>query len=107
MFTVFGQLSMRPVTLFRCLAWAATALLSAGTGFGNVAGLEHFEKRVRPLLAENCYACHSAEAPSVFADLRLDSRAGVLRGGDSGPAVVPGDPGGSFCCVLCAARRMR
>ena len=58
--------------------------------------LEHFEKRVRPLLAEKCYACHSAEAPSVFASLRLDSREGVLRGGDSGPAVVPGDPTGSL-----------
>lgn len=54
-------------------------------------GLEHFEKRVRPLLAENCFACHSADAPSVFANLRLDSRAGMLAGGDSGPAVVPGD----------------
>ena len=53
-------------------------------------GLEHFEKRIRPLLAEKCYACHSADAPSVFAGLRLDSREGVLRGGDSGPAVVPG-----------------
>ncbi len=53
--------------------------------------LEHFEKRVRPLLAENCYSCHSSKAPSIFAGLRLDSRAGVLRGGDSGPAVVPGD----------------
>ena len=55
------------------------------------ADLEHFEKYVRPLLASNCYACHSSDAPSVFASLRLDSRAGLLRGGDSGPAIVPGD----------------
>ena len=66
------------------------------TAAGDEAALEHFEKSVRPLLAENCYACHSAEAPSVFANLRLDSLQGMLRGGDSGPALVPGNPGASL-----------
>ena len=65
-------------------------------GAADDSGIEHFEKRVRPLLAENCYSCHSAEAPSVFANLRLDSRAGLLRGGDSGSAVVPGDSSASL-----------
>lgn len=74
----------------------ALALLVPCSAAASEAGLEHFEKKIRPLLAENCYACHSAEAPSVFANLRLDSRAGLLRGGDSGPALVPGDPGGSL-----------
>ncbi len=63
---------------------------------GNEAALEHFESRVRPLLSENCYSCHGADAPSVFANLRLDSLQGLLRGGDSGPAVVPGDPRSSL-----------
>ncbi len=63
---------------------------------GSEAALEHFESKVRPVLVENCYACHSADAPSVFANLRLDSRSGLLRGGDSGPAVVPGDPASSL-----------
>ena len=63
---------------------------------GSDEALEHFEKSVRPLLAENCYGCHSAEAPSVFANLRLDSLQGLLTGGDSGPALVPGDPGASL-----------
>ena len=48
-----------------------------------------FETRIRPLLAANCFACHSE---SAMAGLRVDSRAGLLRGGETGPAVVPGDP---------------
>ncbi len=67
------------------------AMLAAAVASGTEADLEHFEKRVRPLLVEHCHACHSADAPSVFAGLRLDSRQGLLVGGDSGPAVVPGD----------------
>lgn len=56
------------------------------------ADLDHFEKQVRPILATQCYSCHSGQAKIVQANLRVDSRAGLLRGGDSGPAIVPGDP---------------
>ncbi|GDY20903.1 xanthan lyase [Verrucomicrobiota bacterium] len=57
----------------------------------DAAGLEFFEKRIRPLLAEHCYECHSAEKKTK-GGLRLDSRDGWARGGDSGPAVMPGNP---------------
>ncbi|MCY3846644.1 MAG: hypothetical protein OXH69_24245, partial [Acidobacteria bacterium] len=53
---------------------------------------EFFESTVRPLLADNCYACHSGRVDPPFGGLRLDSREGLLAGGDSGPAVVPGRP---------------
>ncbi|MCY4026869.1 MAG: PSD1 and planctomycete cytochrome C domain-containing protein [Acidobacteria bacterium] len=53
---------------------------------------ELFESTVRPLLADNCYACHSGRVDPPFGGLRLDSREGLLAGGDSGPAVVPGRP---------------
>ena len=53
---------------------------------------EFFESTVRPLLADNCHACHSARVDPPFGGLRLDSREGLLAGGDSGPAVVPGRP---------------
>ena len=53
---------------------------------------DFFENRIRPLLVRNCYSCHSAEADRVRGGLRLDSRAGVLRGGDSGPLVSAGRP---------------
>ncbi|HWB00009.1 MAG TPA: PSD1 and planctomycete cytochrome C domain-containing protein [Pirellulales bacterium] len=54
--------------------------------------LEFFEKQVRPLLAEHCYECHSTQAKSLKGGLRLDSRDAVLKGGDSGEAVVPQKP---------------
>jgi cytochrome c553 len=57
-----------------------------------VEGIEFFEKRVRPVLAAHCYKCHSAEAKKVKGGLRLDSRAALLTGGDSGSALVPGKP---------------
>jgi hypothetical protein len=53
---------------------------------------EFFEKRVRPILVEQCYSCHSASAPKLKAGLRLDSRTRMLAGGDSGPAIVAGKP---------------
>ncbi len=55
-------------------------------------GVEFFEKKVRPLLVQHCYSCHSADAKKVRGGLLLDSRPGLLKGGDSGPAVVPGAP---------------
>jgi uncharacterized protein DUF1553/uncharacterized protein DUF1549/cytochrome c len=55
-------------------------------------GLDFFEKKIRPLLVERCYECHSAESKKLKGGLRLDSRDGVLKGGDSGPAVMPGEP---------------
>ncbi len=55
---------------------------------------EFFEARVRPILAERCLKCHGPEKQS--SGLRLDSRAAVLKGGDSGPAVVPGKPAESL-----------
>ncbi len=44
----------------------------------------HFERKIRPLLARYCYECHSSKAKPVHAGLRLDSAAGVKKGGDSG-----------------------
>ncbi len=57
--------------------------------------IEFFESKVRPILAGNCYSCHSSRIQTPFANLRLDSRVGILKGGDSGPAVVPGNPSAS------------
>jgi hypothetical protein len=54
--------------------------------------IEFFEKRVRPVLVEQCYSCHSAGAKKIKAGLRVDSRAALLQGGDSGAAIVPGKP---------------
>jgi len=55
-------------------------------------GVEFFESKVRPVLVDRCYSCHSAKAEKLKGGLHLDTRAGLLRGGDEGPAIVPGDP---------------
>src|SRR5205807_4064930 len=65
------------------------------TGFAaepTPAQLQFFENRIRPVLAENCYKCHSVQAEKVKGGLLLDSREAVLKGGDTGPALIPGDP---------------
>ena len=53
-------------------------------------GFEFFERKIRPLLTENCYECHGPEN-KVKGGLRLDSREGWVKGGESGPALVPGE----------------
>lgn len=60
----------------------------------DAAGIEFFEKRIRPVLVTHCYECHSA-GKKKQGGLLLDSRAAIRRGGDSGPGVVPGKPGES------------
>ena len=54
--------------------------------------LELFETRIRPVLVERCFQCHSQRSDPPKGNLRLDSPAGWRKGGDSGPAVVPGLP---------------
>src|SRR5687768_18601788 len=71
----------------------ATVLLVAASiaGARQAPDLEFFEKRIRPILAENCFSCHSSKGnnPSGFA---MDSGGGMLKGGSRGPAIVPGHP---------------
>ena len=56
------------------------------------AGSDFFETKVRPVLAEHCYACHSAQAKKLKGGLLLDTLEGMRKGGETGPAVVPGKP---------------
>ncbi len=59
------------------------------------ARLEFFEAKIRPVLVEHCYSCHAADSETIQGGLRVDSRAALLRGGDSGAALEPGKPDGS------------
>ncbi|MCA9064278.1 MAG: DUF1553 domain-containing protein [Planctomycetaceae bacterium] len=54
--------------------------------------LAFFETRIRPVLIQHCYECHAAGAKSIKGGLLLDSRDGLLEGGESGPSVVVGQP---------------
>jgi hypothetical protein len=61
------------------------------------AGVEFFEAKIRPVLVESCYSCHSAQAKKLKAKLRLDTRDGFFKGGESDePTVVPGKPDDSM-----------
>ena len=66
--------------LFTNFAWAETI---------------EFTTQIQPILSENCYACHGPDEATVEGGLRLDVRELALKGGDSGKAIVPGDPGAS------------
>jgi hypothetical protein len=57
-----------------------------------VESAEFFEKRIRPVLSEQCYKCHSSTSEKLKGGLMLDSREAMLKGGDTGPAITPGDP---------------
>jgi hypothetical protein len=56
------------------------------------AAAEFFEKKIRPVLTQHCFECHSAESKKLKGHLRLDSREGMIAGGDLGAAIVPGNP---------------
>jgi mono/diheme cytochrome c family protein len=56
------------------------------------ADLQFFETRIRPVLADRCYKCHSRDADKINGGLMLDTREGILHGGDTGPAIAPGKP---------------
>ncbi|MFM7081308.1 MAG: c-type cytochrome domain-containing protein, partial [Actinomycetota bacterium] len=74
---------------------AAAFLLPVVQAAAQPDGRELFEARIRPLLIDRCYACHNT-ATSADGGLALDSRDGLRAGGDSGPAIVPGDPAASL-----------
>jgi hypothetical protein len=80
---------------FSRTAYIFGVAIIAGTASGQTpAGSpEFFESKVRPVLANNCYACHTN---SKLGDLRLDSRDAMLKGGKRGAAIVPGDPDNSL-----------
>jgi hypothetical protein len=67
--------------------WAADAAPEI-----SAADRQFFETKIRPVLSEDCYKCHSHEADRIKGKLMLDSREGLLLGGTTGPAIVPGKP---------------
>jgi mono/diheme cytochrome c family protein len=77
--------------LFAGAASSQPAAPAAPAAAPDPAKAEYFEKKVRPILADNCYHCHSADTKPA-GGLRVDDRNGLLAGGNKGPAVVPGDP---------------
>lgn len=75
--------------LLAALCWG---LPDAGAAGLTPADREFFDQKVRPILTERCYSCHSESKGKVKAGLQLDWREGWQKGGDTGPALVPGEP---------------
>jgi hypothetical protein len=73
------------------LALGAGALLTEGAG-PSQEKIAFFEKKIRPVLVEHCYQCHSTQAKKIRGGLLLDSKEALRKGGDTGPALVPGQP---------------
>jgi hypothetical protein len=71
------------------------SLCAQSADSGRASAIEFFERRIRPVLAQDCYECHSASGKHK-GGLVLDHRKAMLAGGDSGPAIVPGDPQASL-----------
>jgi hypothetical protein len=75
---------------------AIVLALGRGVWAAEDAGIPFFRDHIEPVLKRQCYECHSAEAKELQGGLRLDSRPGMLRGGDSGPVILPGRSGESL-----------
>jgi hypothetical protein len=72
-----------------CFAVVASADEAAEESF------DFFEARIRPVLIDHCYECHAEDSEDLGGSLRLDVKDGWMIGGDSGPAITPGDPAAS------------
>lgn len=105
-----SRISTLFLTVFGSLVLTDSGLAQGRSGTGDVSidssresaattveGVAFFEKKIRPVLVNECYACHSTtHAKDIRGSLVVDSRAGMLKGGDSGPAIVPGKPAQSL-----------
>jgi hypothetical protein len=84
--------SARPARPARWCAGLAVLWLAAACAAADASPEQFFERTIHPLLREHCFACHSHGADKIKGGLVLDSLSGLLTGGDSGPAIVPGRP---------------
>lgn len=77
-----------------CLGLAGAGVLASAAGAAALPPeqLNFFEAKIRPVLVKHCYECHSAESGKSKGGLLLDTRESTRAGGDTGPAVVPGNP---------------
>ena len=86
----FARTPLRTAPIFcGTLSLLACGISAAAEPAGSA---EVFEKRIRPVLSEQCYKCHSSTSEKLKGGLMLDSREACLKGGDTAPAITPGDP---------------
>lgn len=69
----------------------SAVMLASGAAAADPASTEFFEKNIRPVLVDHCYSCHGGDPAKIKGALNLTYRDGLLKGGEHGPALVPGD----------------
>jgi hypothetical protein len=93
----FTRASLWFTGIFLSCGFVSPARAAGGEGQKtDPAAIEFFEKKIRPVLAEHCYRCHSKDAAKLKANLLLDTGAAMRKGGDSGPSLIPGQPAKSL-----------
>ncbi|MDB6071893.1 MAG: Planctomycete cytochrome, partial [Verrucomicrobiales bacterium] len=83
---------MKNTLLYLGLATLASTAAAADPTAPTAEQTAFFENKIRPILVDNCYRCHSAAEGKSKGGLMLDTRAGWEKGGDTGPAIIPGKP---------------
>src|SRR4051812_44774522 len=85
--------AVQRMLLRRANFFAALVVLVGGNCFGaeSEEGARFFREKIQLVLEKNCFECHSADAKKVKGELLLDTAAGLRKGGETGPAIVPGD----------------
>jgi cytochrome c553 len=73
-------------TLIIGLAWPCASHAQTGSG------MDFFESKIRPVLVDRCYECHSKQSGKTKGGLRVDSRDALLKGGENGPSIIAGAP---------------
>jgi hypothetical protein len=91
-----GTVRLALLGLALAVAWPLASGAAEPTATADPVGIEFFESRIRPVLTEHCYECHSAADDSPQGDFKLDTAAALLKGGASGPAIEPGKPADSL-----------
>ena len=87
-----GGMQLTKSTLVLLFALSAVSAQTPAPDKPTAAGVEFFETKIRPVLAKNCYPCHSGATKVAMGGLFLDSRNGIRKGGAGGAAVLPGQP---------------
>ena len=82
---------IRIPTSYCVLLLSLFVAFASGANADETANIEFFEKKIRPVLVEYCYECHSSSSKAIKGELRLDTRETIRKGGESGTGIVPGD----------------
>ena len=80
------------MSIRHCIVGVIVSVSASAPLAAQTPDIEFFEAKIRPVLAQKCYGCHNSKMPAPKGSLVLDTKEGLLKGGASGPALVPGKP---------------